>query len=218
MIKSSIAIASSLAAITLTGVLAFQYKLDGGFILQKEPEVTEPLTISINSIRQIAELSTAQTNLETIVPIQSQTEIMGQTIGTSSLTYRAIGVAKAGIDFSEISDQSFSVVGTSVVVSLPEAKILDIYLDMEKSQVYDASRGFLSLGPDNLTELLEQAQKTALKDMRRSVCPDLNLEAQKQAEVAIKNFLYGAGFTDVVFVPSEDISCGNQNLVDESYI
>lgn len=208
------AVPATIVALALTGALVIHSKTKEQVILSKEPEVIEPLVISINTIKQIAELATAETTLETVVPIQSQTLVLGRPIGTSSLTYRAIGIAKAGIDLSEISDQSFSVMGSSVVVDLPQAKILDIYLDLDNSEVYDSSRGFMGLGPDNLTDLLSEAQKTALEDMEKSVCPELIEEAQKKAETTIANFLYGVGFNSVTFVPNEGIPCESENSLD----
>jgi hypothetical protein len=172
-------------------------------IKQEEPQVVEPLSVSLDSIKQISELATAQTTLEVIVPVESSRVLLGVNVGTSAILYRARGVAKAGIDLQQLTQENFIVEGKKVTVRLPNAKLLDVYLDLQNSEIHESSRGTLNLGPDNLSELLDYAQKQATEEMKQTACLTLIPEAETNSEVAIENLLKAAGFEEVVFVPVE---------------
>lgn len=172
-------------------------------IKQEEPQVVEPLSVSLDSIQQISELATAQTTLEVVVPVESSRVWLGVNVGTSAILYRARGVAKAGIDLQQLTLENFIVDGEKVTVRLPNAKLLDVYLDLQNSEIHESSRGALNLGPDNLSELLDYAQKQASEEMRQTACLTLIPVAKTNSELAIRDLLESAGFEEVVFVPVE---------------
>jgi hypothetical protein len=196
-------------AVFLTGFsffygVSFSSKaLKESLIRQEEPKIPEPLSVSLDSIQQISELATAQTTLEVIVPVENSRVWLGFNVGTSAILYRARGVAKAGIDLQQLTQENFIVEGKKVTVKLPDAKLLDVYLDLDQSEIHESSRGALNLGPDNLSELLDYAQKQATEEMNQVACLSLIPEAETNAEVAIENLLKAAGFEEVVFVPVE---------------
>lgn len=181
----------------------------------EEMHLEQPLSISLDALKKISELSTAQTTLEAIVPVESSRVWLGVNLGTSSVLYRARGIAKAGINLGDFSQEDFVVEGRRVTVKLPNAKLLDVYLDFDQSEIYEASRGTLNLGPDNLDQLLDYAQKQALEEMKKIACSTLVPEAQTNSQLAIENFLKASGFEEVVFVPVEEnltLDCDSEIL------
>lgn len=168
-----------------------------------QPLIAKPLSVSLDSIQKISELATAKTTLEVIIPVESHRVWLGVNVGTSAILYRARGVAKAGIDLHQLTQENFTVEGKKVTVKLPTAKLLDVYLDLDQSEIHESSRGTLNLGPDNLSKLLDYAQKQAIEEMRHTACLTLIPVAKTNSELAIRDLLESAGFEEVVFVPVE---------------
>ena len=93
--------------------------------------------------------------------------------------------------------------GTTVVIQLPPASILDAALDDKETKVWDRSKTWwtpwVSLNPD----LEQSARRNALEDVRlAAVQMGILSNAQQNAETILRNFLQTIGFNQVSFVPA----------------
>ncbi len=174
---------------------------------QPPVETVDMRTVVVEQIRMASELTTAVFTMEAVVPAQSDRKIGNYTVGKTNLLYIAYGEVRAGVNLEEISaaDVSPSADGTSVVLTLPAAKLLDTKIDVARSSVYDYSRGFLNLGPDRAPELQSAAQQEALIEIERAAC-DQNIlnQANDRAELVVTQLLRSAGFETVTVETSID--------------
>lgn len=183
----------------------------------KPPEETVDVrTVVVEQVQEVSELTTAIFTMEAVVPAQSDRKFGDVTIGKTNLLYVAYGEVKAGIDLEALSTtdvtttNSATDTGTQVKLVLPEPKLLDAKIDVERSNVYDYSRGLFNLGPDRAPELQTLAQREAQQKIRRAACEQgiLN-QANERADLVITQLLQAAGFTDVIVetTPSSDPTC-----------
>jgi hypothetical protein len=174
---------------------------------QPPVETVDLRTVVVEQIRLASELTTAVFTMEAVVPAQSDRKIGNYTVGKTNLLYIAYGEVRAGVNLEEIgaADVSPSADGTSVVLTLPAAKLLDTKIDVARSSVYDYSRGFLNLGPDRAPELQSAAQQEALIEIEKAAC-DQNIlnQANDRAELVVTQLLQSAGFETVTVETSID--------------
>lgn len=167
----------------------------------KPPEETVDVkTVVVQQVREVSELTTAVFTMEAVVPAQSDRKIGEYTIGKTNLLYVAYGEVQAGVNLEEIStaDVTTSEEGKRVKLVLPPPQLLDSKIDVERSNVYDYSRGFLNLGPDRAPQLQELAQKEALVKIERAACEqDILGQASDRAELVVTQLLKSAGFEEV---------------------
>ncbi|MCW6035163.1 DUF4230 domain-containing protein [Spirulina subsalsa FACHB-351] len=162
-----------------------------------EPEI-DISNILIEKLRNASELTTAVYAMETVVPAQQSRQILGVTLGTTRLLYVAYGEVKAGVDLSQLTAEDIRVENDRVIVTLPAPVILDSKIDVNRSRVYDYSRGFLSLGPDVGPQLQSQAAQETLHHMIASACQEgVLVQAGDRAELAVKELLTLSGHEQV---------------------
>ncbi|WP_164674574.1 DUF4230 domain-containing protein [Spirulina subsalsa] len=162
-----------------------------------EPEI-DISNLLIEKLRSASELTTAVYAMETVVPAYQSREILGVTLGTTRLLYVAYGEVKAGVDLSQLTTEDVQVENGRVIVTLPAPVILDSKIDVNRSRVYDYSRGFLSLGPDVGPQLQSQAAQETLDQMIASACQEgVLVQAGDRAELAVKELLTLSGHEQV---------------------
>jgi len=174
----------------------------------KPPEdKTDIRTVVVKQMRGASELTTAVFTMEAVVPAESDRKLGDYTIAKTNLLYVAYGEVRAGVDLEELdsSDVSTSEDGTSVTLKLPAPKILDKKIDVNRSEVYDYSRGFLNLGPDRGLQLQGLAQQEAVKKIELAAVCEQNIlgQANDRAELVITKLLMSTGFENIVIEPSE---------------
>ena len=139
--------------------------------------------------------------MEAVVPAQSDRKLGEVTIGKTNLLYIAYGEVRAGVDLEEISaaDITPSAEGTQVKLVLPPPRVLDTKIDVERSSVYDYSRGWFNLGPDRGVQLQALAQQEAQAKVERAACEqDILGQANDRAELVVSQLLQSAGFEEVI--------------------
>ncbi|KPQ34216.1 MAG: Protein of unknown function (DUF4230) [Phormidesmis priestleyi Ana] len=168
--------------------------------LQPPEEKVDIRTIVVEQVRSVSELTTAVFTMEAVVPTQSDRKLGDYTIGTTNLLYVAYGEVRAGVNLEKLTptDVVTSAEGTQITLTLPPAEILDTKIDVTRSNVYDYSRGFLSLGPDRAPELQEMAQKEALVKIEQAAREQNILDqANSRAELVVTQLLKSTGFNEV---------------------
>jgi len=176
-----------------------------------QPQV-DPTTAIVQQLRSASELTTAVMVMETVVPTTKERKLGEWRIGTTRLLYIARGEVEAGIDLSQMSPADVTASPTGVQIRLPPPQILSSNLDLERSQVYDYDRGFLSLGPDAAPELQTLAQQTTVERMVRAACQQGLLDrANERAQVAIAQLLELSGQTKVeaIATPPAPATCSS---------
>lgn len=177
---------------------------------EQEPEIA-PATLIVQQIRGVSELTTTVFAMETVVPV-SQTAAWGNlVVGESRLLYVAYGEVRAGIDLSQLTETAIVQEGDRLIVTLPQPVILDQKIDVEQSRIYDYDRGFLNLGPNNIPELLEFAQRETLNNILLKACDHGILrEANEKAEVALMGLLGNPSFGTVEIQTTQPTMCNGQ--------
>lgn len=155
-------------------------------------------SIMIQKVREASELTTASFTMQAVVPTEQDATLSGFTIGTTKLLYVAYGEVQAGVDLSQLSEQSVQTSGDTIQVQLPPSKILNSKIDVTKSQVYDYNRGFLGLGPDVAPDLQTKAQQEALQKIVQAACDEgLLQKASDRAKFVVTQLLNTAGYKAV---------------------
>ena len=174
-------------------------------MVQPAEEKVDVPTVVVEQVRNASELTTAIFTMEAVVPTQSDRKLGAYTIGKTNLLYVAHGEVRASIDLEKItpSDVTVSEDGKQIKLTLP-APQLDEKIDVDRSKVYDYSRGWF--GPDRAPELQMLAQREALKKVRQAACEqDIIAQANDRAEIAITQLLQTAEF-ETITVETSNIS------------
>ncbi|EDX83923.1 hypothetical protein S7335_1620 [Synechococcus sp. PCC 7335] len=169
-------------------------------------------TVVVKQVREVSELTTAVFTMEAVVPAQSSRKLGEFTIGQTNLLYVAHGEVRAGVDLEELTtaDVISSEAGRSIKLVLPPPRILGTDIDVDRSTVYDYSRGLFSLGPDTAPELQELAQREAKGKIEKAACEqDILGQANDRAELVVTQLLQSAGFEEVIVetAPAANTAC-----------
>ena len=164
---------------------------------QPAPKV-DVRSIMIQKVREASELTTASFTMQAVVPTEQDATLSGFTIGTTKLLYVAYGEVQAGVDLSQLTEQSMQASDNTIQIQLPPPKILNSKIDVTKSQVYDYNRGFLGLGPDVAPDLQAKAQQEALQKIVQAACEERILQkASDRAKFVVTQLLNTAGYKAV---------------------
>lgn len=179
---------------------------------QPPEETVDVRTVVVEQVREVSELTTAVFSMEAVVPTQSDRKLGEVTIGKTNLLYVAYGEVRAGIDLSQLTtaDVTSSETGQQIKLVLPEPQILGGEIDVDRSDVYDYSRGFLNLGPDRGPQLTALAQQEAKQKIKRAACEqDILEQANDRAELVVTQILETAGFETITIetVPVSMADC-----------
>jgi hypothetical protein len=87
------------------------------------------------------------------------TDPLPEWLAGEKLLLVAVGEVEGGVDMGELQEEDVRVVGKTVTIDLPEARILGSSLDEDRTAAYDWDRGLLKIGGG--AELAEEARRTA---------------------------------------------------------
>ena len=119
--------------------------------------------------------------------------------GESRLLMVAHGIAKAGVDLSQLRPDDVEVDGKRVHLRLPPAQILDVYLDDRRTQVLERSTGMLREFDRNL----EQEARRQAVDQIKLAARDAGIlrDASERASTQLRDLFGSLGFTEVEIAP-----------------
>lgn len=218
-----LAVATTGGAIMLASLAGIAFLRSGNRFMEgvkvaltpKPPEQTVDIrTVVVEQVREVSELTTAVFTMEAVVPTQSSRKLGEFTIGETNLLYVAYGEVRAGVDLDDLTtaDVTASETGRSIRLVLPPPRILGTELDVDRSSVYDYSRGLFSLGPDTAPELQELAQREAKVKIEQAACEqDILAQANDRAELVVTRLLQSAGFEEVIVEnsPAANTACNS---------
>ena len=163
----------------------------------RPPSVGAPLKIQntatiVKQVQTLAELVTVKYVLEKVVILDDI-----KWYGENRVLLLAHGIVKAGVDLQEIKPEDVRVEDKKIVLTLPRARITDVYLDDQKTRVVDRSTGLLRTFDKDLEQNI---RRDAVEDIRRAAGRGGILkDADERARTQLKNFFKQLGFEQVEF-------------------
>ena len=164
---------------------------------------TEPADSTVvQGIRQLNELATVEYTAQALVTEEENAEIFQQPLPEfltgEQLLLVAVGEVEAGVDLDRLGPEDVRVVGETVMIDLPDARILGSSLDEDKTRLYDRDRGLFKIRGND--ELIEEARRDAEDKIVETARENGILEkAQNNAEVSIRALATSFGYERVVF-------------------
>ncbi len=154
--------------------------------------------ITINEVREIAQLSAVEYMQSVIMSIDDPGQKLGPfTLPGTKRKYLAIGqgTVGAGIDMNKISH--FEIIGEQAIIELPGAEILYKYIMPETLKIWDEREGiFVRITATDTAA----AQMAAEEEMVKKAIENGILEtADSSVRNAIEMFLKAGGIQEVVF-------------------
>ena len=152
-------------------------------------------------VQRLNELATVKQTVQVIVTEEENESILTQPLPEfltgEKLLLVAVGEVEAGVDLDELGDD-VRVVGKTVTIDLPDARILGSSLDEDQTRLYDRDRGLLKpRGNDDLLEAARRKGEDRMVETTRE--GDIIEQAQNNAEESIRTFATSLGYRRVVF-------------------
>jgi hypothetical protein len=172
-----------------------------GFLDNILPELTPTIYPSsasvIHSVQSLSRLETVTYSIEKVITAESGQGPLGFLFGDKLLLV-AHGDIIAGVDLSKLStDDVVAQQDGTVFMRLPQAEIFVAALDNSRTHVYDRKTGVAGLN----TQLETSARLEAERLILQAALEDgVERKAQENARSVMQSFLFGLGFTNVVFV------------------
>ncbi len=164
---------------------------------------TEPDdTAVVLGIRRLNELATVEYTTQVIVTEEENAEIFRQPLPEfltgEKLLLVAVGEVEAGVDLDELGPDDVRVLGETVIIDLPDARVLGASLDEDKTRLYDRDRGLLKIRGND--ELIEEARRDAEDEIVKAARDNgILAKAQNNAEVSIRTLMLSFGYDEVQF-------------------
>ena len=141
----------------------------------------------ITEIRKLNQLATVKYSIQRVVGLREPKVPFGE----ESILLMVQGEAIAGVDLSGLKAQDVTYSGPrSVVITLPAAKLLNVFLDEKQTKVWDRQITWWTPWVPFDAELEHKARMQALDDVRKAA---LNMgildQAQSNAESSIRDLL-----------------------------
>lgn len=128
--------------------------------------------------------------------------------GFNRILLLAHGVAKAGVDLGQIRAEDIRIQGKTIYINLPAARITDVYLDDNLTQVVEWKTGLLRSFDKNLEQ---KVRLVAVQDIRSAASHGGILkDADDRARAQLASFFGQMGFEKVEF-PLTDSSLPRLN-------
>lgn len=180
------------------GILIVCVLAVGAFFLVKRHEAFDAPAV-VTRIQQLHNLVTVRYSIQRVVGLTEEKT----PFGSESILLMVQGEAQAGIDLRQIKAQDLQMAYGAVYVTLPKAKLTDVYLDEKQTKIWDRSVTWWTPWVPFNPDLEHKARLQALDEVRASALQmGIIAQAQKNAEVAIKDLL-GAMHLDVKYKPGD---------------
>jgi hypothetical protein len=146
----------------------------------------------IQQVQTLSELVTVKYVMEKIIIFEDV-----KWYGENRVMIVAHGIAKAGVDFGDLTPKDLTIEGTKVRIKLPRERLMDVYLDDKATQVIERTTGVLRQFDKDLEQ---NARRRAVDEMRVAARKNGILkDAKERAESQLVRFFKEIGFTEVEF-------------------
>jgi hypothetical protein len=158
----------------------------------------------LEKLSDLAEYRAASAELQVLLDVEDDTRWLPSVISGQRVTFLAGGSVDAAVDFSDLGGDAVEVDGDRVTLRLPQARIVDVDVDPDRSYVVNRDRGILDriggiftdnpTGEQELYQLAEKKLRAAADDSQ------LVARAQKNTQKMLVALLQSLGFDDVKVV------------------
>ncbi len=154
-----------------------------------------PVTV-IKEIRAMNRLETASYTIEKVIDAGTSGNTFQEFLYGDRILLIAHGESIAGFDLSTLSDNSISVDGSTVRLTLPPPQILITKLDSDQTRVYDRKSGILTKGNKDLESKARLAAENAIQvaACKGNILDHASQNARKQLTALLKSL----GFVTVI--------------------
>jgi len=161
--------------------------------LRGPPKIQNTTTI-LKQVQTLSDLVTVKYVLEKVVILEDI-----KWYGENRVLLVAHGIVKAGVDLQQIKPEDVRLTEKKVVLKLPQARIMDAYLDEQKTRVVDRTTGLLRTFDRDLEQ---NARRQAVDDLRIAARYNgIYEDAQERARLQLANFFHQLGI-EIEFVKS----------------
>ena len=161
--------------------------------LRGPPKIQNTTTI-LKQVQTLSDLVTVKYVLEKVVILEDV-----KWYGENRVLLVAHGIVKAGVDLQQIKPEDVRLTEKKVVLKLPQARIMDAYLDEQKTRVVDRTTGLLRTFDRDLEQ---NARRQAVDDLRIAARYNgIYEDAQERARLQLANFFHQLGI-EIEFVKS----------------
>ena len=115
--------------------------------------------------------------------------------GDSHVVLVAHGVVKAAINLDQLGPNDIQISGKKISMTLPRSRVVDAYLDDQRTQIVERYTGVLRVFDKDLEQ---NARRQAVEELRLAALQNgiLN-DASERARAQLTILLYQVGFSEV---------------------
>jgi Protein of unknown function (DUF4230) len=157
----------------------------------------------LKSIRDLRELRASSAHYEVVVDLEKDTALPSQLLGERTL-FLAAGDVDAMVDFSRLDAEHVQVSGDrrTATITLPEPRLSEPDLDLDRSHVFDRDQGVFNEIGDLFggNEGSEQELYVLAEDKLAAAAaasPELRARARQNARATLQSLLGSLGFERV---------------------
>ena len=155
------------------------------------PKIQNTATI-LQQVQTLSDLVSVKYVLEKVVILEDI-----KWYGENRVLLVAHGIVKAGVDLQEIKPEDVRVSDKKVTLTLPPAKITDVYLDEQKTRVVDRTTGILRSFDKDLEQ---NARLQAVNDLKTAARYNgIYEDASERARLQLASLLHQLGL-EIEFV------------------
>ncbi|HEV7926698.1 MAG TPA: DUF4230 domain-containing protein [Verrucomicrobiae bacterium] len=144
----------------------------------------------LQKVQTLSQFVTVKYTLEKVVEYDD-----AKWYGDSRVLLVAHGVVKAGIDLSQLAPGDVQISGKTICMTLPRARITDVYLDDRQTQIVDHTTGILRVFDKDLEQT---ARRQAVDELRLAASQNgIMKDAAEKGQSQLTILLYQLGFTNI---------------------
>jgi hypothetical protein len=154
----------------------------------------------VTQVRQLNQLATVRYTIQKVVGLTEQK----QPVGAESILLVMQARVEAGIDLSSLrEDQISRRADGTVVIRLPEPRILNVAVDERETKVWDRQKTWWTPWVPYSKDLEQRARQAGLDAVQKSAVEmGILKEAERNAETSIRGLLTVLGAKSVLVIPA----------------
>lgn len=159
----------------------------------------------LSSIQNMSDLTTSRYSYSQTISVSRNVPSVVDIFYGETLEFQAIGHVTAGVDLGSLTDNDVQVINNQLIITLPDARLLDCFFSENDSRVISQQSAILANYPEDLQIM---ARRLAIEHFRDQSLEDGIIDnARLQAETSIEEFLRvttGETYSniDVIFAPT----------------